>query len=624
MMQFPQYSMQQYLNIRSAYAPSYSASGNRLAFLTDITGTPQVWMVNADRKAQDVLWPDQLTFSDERVEAVSFSPVDENLLLFVRDRGGNENGQLFLLSLDTGQERPLSEGMDEVMHVPGSWAPCGRSFLFAANRRHPGLFDVYLQPLDGEARLVWENPQPGFIFNMEFSPDGSHALVMRMVSSFHHDLFEIDLETKTARQLSDPVRDVVFDWADYSLDGSLLLTTDQDSDFIYLGRMDRETGIITPLIQEEADIELARLSPDREHLAYAVNRGGISEIHVLDLETGLKHSMPPVGRGPGLLFGVRGEDCMRFSPGSDALAIAYTGACTPTNIWQWDWQAGTMQPLTRSAAAGIHPDSLIAPELVQFPTFDIDSASGQTRRIPAWLYLPRDTEGPLPVVIQVHGGPEGQYRPNLNAVAQYLVQQGFAVLATNVRGSTGYGKTYSHLDDVEKRMDSVNDLAHAALWLKSQPRFAPDKIAVMGASYGGFMVLSALTTYPDLWAAGVDIVGISNFVTFLENTSEYRRAHRSAEYGSLEKNREFLESISPSNHLDRIQAPLFVIHGSNDPRVPVTETRQIVDKIKMRGIPVQSMFFDDEGHGLVKLKNKLAAYPEVAVFLKKHLKGGVG
>jgi dipeptidyl aminopeptidase/acylaminoacyl peptidase len=240
--------------------------------------------------------------------------------------------------------------------------------------------------------------------------------------------------------------------------------------------------------------------------------------------------------------------------------------------------------------------------------------------IPAWLYRPAQREGKLPVVVYVHGGPEGQFRPNFLPVVQYLAVQGYAVLATNVRGSTGYGNAYGHLDDVEKRMDSVADLAYAARWVKSQPDLDGDRLAVFGASYGGFMVLSSVTTYPDLWAAGVDIVGISNFVTFLENTSEYRRAHREAEYGSLAHDRAFLESISPSNHLEKVRAPLMVIHGANDPRVPLSETLQLVKKLEARGVPVETMVFDDEGHGLIKLKNKLAAYPAVVEFLNKHLR----
>jgi dipeptidyl aminopeptidase/acylaminoacyl peptidase len=189
-----------------------------------------------------------------------------------------------------------------------------------------------------------------------------------------------------------------------------------------------------------------------------------------------------------------------------------------------------------------------------------------------------------------------------------------------VRGSTGYGKQYSHLDDVRLRMDSVADLAHAAHWLGRQPQIDRQRIAVYGGSYGGFMVLSALTTYPELWAAGVDIVGISNFVTFLQNTSEYRRAHREAEYGSLTHDREFLEQIAPMNHLDQVRAPLMVIHGANDPRVPVSEAEQLVATLRTRTVPVEFMVFDDEGHGVVKLKNKLVAYPAIVAFLDNHLR----
>ena len=202
-----------------------------------------------------------------------------------------------------------------------------------------------------------------------------------------------------------------------------------------------------------------------------------------------------------------------------------------------------------------------------------------------------------------------------------MLQNGYAVLAPNVRGSTGYGKAYSHLDDVEKRMDSVADLAYAARWLQAQPEIDGERLAVYGGSYGGFMVLSAVTTCPELWAAGVDIVGISNLATFLENTSDYRRAHREAEYGSLAHDREFLERIAPINRVDRITAPLMVIHGRNDPRVPVSEAERLVAALQARDIPVKSLIFDDEGHGLVKLKNRQVAYPAVVEFLKRYLGG---
>jgi dipeptidyl aminopeptidase/acylaminoacyl peptidase len=244
----------------------------------------------------------------------------------------------------------------------------------------------------------------------------------------------------------------------------------------------------------------------------------------------------------------------------------------------------------------------------------------KVREIPAWFFKPAEQNGArMPVVVYVHGGPASQFRPHFLPLLQYLLRRGYAVLAPNVRGSTGYGKAYASLDDVEKRMDSVADLAYAARWLKDQPDIDGERIAIYGRSYGGFMVLAAVTTYPDLWAAAVDVVGISNWVTFLQNTSDYRRAHREAEYGSLETDRAFLEKISPIHHVDRIVAPLMVIHGANDPRVPVSEAEQLAAALRKRGVAVELLVFEDEGHTLAKVKNKLTAHGAVVDFLDRHL-----
>jgi len=222
-------------------------------------------------------------------------------------------------------------------------------------------------------------------------------------------------------------------------------------------------------------------------------------------------------------------------------------------------------------------------------------------------------------VVFVHGGPEGQTQAVLQPIIQFFAGCGFHVLAPNVRGSSGYGKTYMNLDNVEKRPDSVADLAQSVAWLRAQPDVDGAHIAVYGGSYGGFMVLAALTSYPDLWAAGVDVVGIANFVTFLQNTGAYRRSVREAEYGRLDHDRAVLEALSPIHKIDRITAPLLVIHGQNDPRVPLSEAQQVVAGLQARGVPVQFLVYPDEGHGLVRLANKLDAYPKVAAFLREHL-----
>jgi dipeptidyl aminopeptidase/acylaminoacyl peptidase/quinol monooxygenase YgiN len=279
--------------------------------------------------------------------------------------------------------------------------------------------------------------------------------------------------------------------------------------------------------------------------------------------------------------------------------------------------------VTKSDLAGIDPETFAEPELIKYKTFD-------GREFPAWFYVPKRSNDGVrrppakpslrTVIVSVHGGPEGQERPGFNALYQYYLSRGYAILAPNVRGSTGYGKTYSHLDDVEKREDSVHDLAAAVDWLTTKGGADKKRIAIMGGSYGGYMTMAAITLYPDLWAAAVNTVGIVNWETFLMNTSGYRRRQREVEYGRLDKNLAFLRAISPIQKVDRIKTPLFVIHGKNDPRVPYTEAEQIVASLKKRGATVEYKLFDDEGHGISKRKNRLELYPLVADFLDKYMK----
>jgi dipeptidyl aminopeptidase/acylaminoacyl peptidase len=552
------------------------------------------------------------------VISAEFSPAPgDGRLLYARDVGGNENAQLFVLSADGASEACLTVGYEGAMHIPGRWSADGRRFLFAANRRDPALFDLYVQPLEGGACLAWQNDRPGYLANAAFSPDGQRAIATRMSSSFHHDLFEIDLAVGAARRLSPADGDVRYVASHYAPDGcSLFLLTDLDSDTLYIAHLDLESGALEPLVVPDWDIECMSLSPDGRYLAYAVNEHGAFRVQLRDLGSGLTRTASGLEAVPGVVTDGR----LVFSSDAARLAFAWTSATRTSDVYVWDLAADRGWAVTRSSQGGIPPASFVAPELVHYATFDCDQG-GAVRQIPAWFYLPAGGRQPVPAVVLVHGGPESQYRPSFSFLIQYLVHGGYAVLAPNVRGSTGYGKAYSRLDDVEKRMDSVADLAHAARWLREQPGIDGKRLALYGGSYGGFMVLSAMTTYPDLWAAGVDVVGIGNFVTFLENTSAYRRAHREAEYGSLERDRDFLQRISPIHHVDQIAAPLMVVHGANDPRVPLSEAEQIVQALRARGVSVESMVFDDEGHGLVKLKNKRVAYPAIVAFLDRHLSG---
>ena len=318
---------------------------------------------------------------------------------------------------------------------------------------------------------------------------------------------------------------------------------------------------------------------------------------------------------------------LAFSENGDKLAFSFSSPTQNGDIWIYDRASGKLSQVTQSDRAGIDPSTFVSPELIKFKTFD-------GHMIPAWYYRPQGSvqaapnqpkarkgnRAPMsilkivPVIVSVHGGPEGQSRPGFSALYQYYLSRGYAILDPNVRGSTGYGKIYTHLDDVEKREDSVKDLAAAHQWLVTGGGADPKRIAVMGGSYGGYMTMAAITLYPDLWAAAVNTVGIVNWETFLQNTSSYRRRQREVEYGRLDRDIEFLRRISP------IKAPLFVIHGKNDPRVPYTEAEQVVKALKDRGAVVEYKLYDDEGHGISKLKNRLELYPLVAGFLDKYMK----
>lgn len=608
-----QQSIERYLNVRQAYCPAFLGADDMIAFLTDITGVPQVWSVNIQTNQGLPLWPDQRTFSNDRVQGIWTSAVaDDRRLIYARDLGGNENAQLYLLDLQTGTETPLTAGYDSAMHTFGAWSSDGTQILFAANRRNPAIFDLYLQSLDSTPRLIWQNDGPGYLFSSTFAPDGRHAAVVRVRSGFDHDLFEIDLETGEARQLIPQDEAVRYEALAYAADGQCLyINTDQGSDFLYIGRLDLATQRMEPLITTARDIDAMACSPDRRLLAYSINEDGMGKLEVLDTQTGARRSAPTLGPVAGVIGMLDAR--LQFAPNSQRLTFSYTSATQASNVFIWDLAGDAVQPVTRSAHGGLATSDFVAPELIRYPTFD-------ERTIPAWFYRPAgQTDEQVPAVVIVHGGPEGQFQPYFHFLVQYLTAQGYAVLAPNVRGSTGYGKAYSHLDDVEKRMDSVADLAYAARWLKQRADIDGERLAVYGGSYGGFMVLATLTTDPELWAAGVEIVGIGNLATFLENTSAYRRASREAEYGSLEHDREFLESIAPINHLDRLTAPLMILHGENDPRVPVSEARDLAEKLRQRGVTVDMHIFDDEGHGIVKLKNKLVAYPAIVQFLNSHL-----
>ncbi len=584
------YEFARYLKIRGAWGAGWSPDGKRVSFLTEITGVPQVWEMAYGGPS----WPEQLTFYEERISSAEYSPTEDEMV-FGMDAGGNERSQLFLLR--DGEVTDLT-GDPEAIHYPGGFSPDGRRIAFTATRRNGTDFDVFVQDVSGgEPETAWE--VSGYHTVAGWAPDGGALIVSRHRSNVNNDLYRLDLGTGETTLLTPHEGDARFSGACMTPDGeNLYLATDRDGEFLRLARLHLATLELRYLTPDDWDVEGVELSRDGRYLVVSRNVDGYSDVLLFN---GRGVRMPDPQMPGGIVGG------FRFSPDSKKLAFTLTAPERNPDVWVLDLVGGEARRLTRSSTAGIPPGSFRKPRVVRYPSFD-------GREIPALFHEPEAESAP--VIINVHGGPESQARPAFGPVTQYLLGRGYAVFFPNVRGSTGYGKEYTHLDDVRLRMDSVRDLAHAAHWLGERGH---ERIALMGGSYGGFMVLAALTEYPDLWTAGVDIVGIANLVTFLENTGSYRRSLREPEYGSLDRDREFLESISPIHKAENIEAPLMVVHGKNDPRVPVGEAEQIVDRVQRNGGTVQYLLYEDEGHGLAKLKNRLDAYPKIVSFLDAHL-----
>ncbi|QCW03208.1 S9 family peptidase [Natrinema pallidum] len=600
------YDIERYLNIRSAYGASFGPDGERLSFLLDTTGTPQLWTLEEPRG-----WPEQRTFYDERVTFASWSP-ERPELLFGMDEGGNERAQLFRLDAETGAIENVT-AMPEAKHRWGGWSHDGDRFAFTSNRRDESVFDVYVQNRDetgSDAELVYEGD--GWLSLSGWSPDDSRLLVSQAYSNFDQDLSVLDLETGDLEHLTPHDGDVRYQSANWAPDGKgiYLVTDEGEAETLYLAYLDLETGDLEPVVDGEWNVDGIALDDDTGRFVYSENVEGYTELTVGEFD-GADPTAFETFPEPDLPGGVSGG--VSFGPDAERVALSTTGDTVNTNVFVVDVETGETERWTDAPTAGIPPESFAESNLDHVESFDDLS-------VPGFFTLPDGHEaGATPVIVDIHGGPESQRRPSFSSVKQYFLDRGYAYFEPNVRGSSGYGAEYASLDDVEKRMDSVADIRACVEWLQDHPAIDPDRIVAKGGSYGGFMVLAALTEYPDLWAAGIDIVGIANFVTFLENTGDWRRELREAEYGSLAEDREFLEEVSPINHIENIDAPLFVLHGENDPRVPVGEAEQIAEQAAEQGVPVRKLLFEDEGHGFSKLENRIEAYSAIAEFLDEHV-----
>ncbi len=617
--------MRRYRSARSASLQGWGPGGRGILIGTRFDETTQLHLVGRPLGART-----QVTFHAEPISSARVRPgPDRRELLLARDVGGGEFYQLFLRDLDSGRETLLTDGKSR--YGAFLWSHAGDRFAYYGTERNGRDWDIYVGSPErpGEAKRVLE--AEGTWVPVDWSPDDARLLVMRYVSaneSYLHVLDvasgKLDLVAPAKPAAGAAAAKVAIGAARFAPDGEgVYLTSDADGEFRRLAWQPIGSGgggaarpITADIPWDVEDVEVA----DKGGLvAFTINEDGMDVLYILE------HGEDGIRKVPGLPPGqIAG---LAFHPAGRHLAFGLNTHVSPGDIHVLDAEAlgerpaGAISRWTRSEVGGLDTSRFVAPTLVRYPSFD--TVDGAPRQIPAFSYRPKGA-GPHPVLISIHGGPEGQFTPRFSSTIQYWVNElGIAVLAPNVRGSAGYGKSYLLLDNGPRREDSVKDIGALLDWIDAQPDLDAKRVAVTGGSYGGYMVLASMTHFNDRLAAGIDVVGISNFVTFLENTKPYRRDLRRVEYGDERdpEMRTFLESISPTTNAGKISKPMFIAQGLNDPRVPAGESRQIVDVIRSNGGRAWYFLAKDEGHGFRKKSNADHYVHAAALFLERHLVG---
>ncbi|HVI34357.1 S9 family peptidase [Phenylobacterium sp.] len=593
-----------YYNARSAVFEDWLPDGS-LLIATRFGNVNQI-----HRVAQPGAARTQLTFFDEPVNTAQAQP-GTSRFLYPRDVGGAEYYQAYLRDL-AGNEVQLTA--PNTRNQGFKFSKDGR--LVAWSQVTPGdpNYDIVLaDPANPAGRRVVHEGE-GAMSPLDISPDGRRILVQRYNAQPHVELFVLDVASGALTPVGPTKRKIGYADAAFALGGAAVVAlSDDGAEFARPVVFDLASGRMRDLEPgAKWGAEALDVAPDGRTLAYAVNEEGYSRIVLRDLESG--RELP----GPKLPMGVLTG--MGFSPDGKKLGFSLSTSTASGDVWSWDSGSGALTRWTESELGGLDPAKLVEPTLFRYPSFD-------GRSIPAFIYRPPNNRaggatGKLPVVIQIHGGPEGQEQPNFNPRRQSWVNElGAAVIIPNVRGSSGYGKTYINLDNAEKREDSVKDIGALLDWVAKQPDLDASRVAVVGQSYGGYMVLAVAGHYNDRIAGAIDLYGISDWVTFLQNTEGYRRDLRRAEYGDerIPKMRAVFDRIAPIRMSDRMKKPMMVFQGANDPRVPKSESDQMVAKLRAQGTEVWYVVAKDEGHGIQKKANQEAVRATEVVFLKKVL-----
>ncbi|HEV7405220.1 MAG TPA: S9 family peptidase [Chthoniobacteraceae bacterium] len=596
-----------YLEFRAARLNSWHPQRREMLISTRFADTVQLHLVAMPGGARR-----QMTFRKEPVGGGSFRPKTGDCIVFSEDSGGNEFRQLYRFDLADGRVTLLTDGKSR--NLGPRWARSGRQFAYTSTSRTGKDTDIYtMDPSDPKsARLVLPRESGGWSVS-DWSEDETKLLLTEYVSANESSVHLLDLATGAVKPLTPQgAEKASHEGAQFTRDArSFFTASDRGAEFAQLTQIDLTTGERRILTKEIPwDVEEFALSPDGKTIAVLTNEDGAGVLRLIDAVSGREQPRPklPLGAASGLEWHENGRD----------LGFTLDAARSSRDAFSLDVTTGAVTRWTESETGGLDASKFAEPALVKFPSFD-------GREISAFVYRPdaRKYPGRRPVIVNIHGGPESQARPDFLARGNYWLDElGCVLVFPNVRGSAGYGKTYLTLDNGFKREDSVRDVGALLDWIAKQPDLDASRVAVMGGSYGGYMVLACLTHFSDRLRCGIDVVGISNFVSFLKNTQDYRRDLRRAEYGDERDPAmaEFLAKISPLNNVAKITRPLFVVQGKNDPRVPMTEAEQMVKALRAQGGTCWYLMANDEGHGFAKKKNADFQFLAQILFLREHLR----
>ncbi len=593
-------SVERLAQIGSCAMPSFSPDGSRVAFISDLSGTPQLWTVAASGG-----WPERVTAFPDQVVNARWSPTDDLIAVEVAP-GGGLNQQIYVVRSDGGGLRRVTPGGAENNRFH-RWSRDGSRLFIASNRNDRASFHSFaIDVASGEWTVI--SDKPGIATLFDISRDGRLALIVRSVARGNSDVYLVELGARRETHLTPHEGQSMYFGAQFGIDGAVWVDSDDGREHSALGRIELRAGLPAPIeyaaTRDDAELEGALLDESGGRALLVWNHAGRSELEIFDLATRT--------RSPGPALPAEIVAGVRWAPDGRSVAVVCTGSRSPVDIWTFSPGRAAVQQITRSPHPGVDLGSLVAPRLQTFRAPDGLELTG-------WLYLPRDFREPGPVVLSFHGGPEGQERPQFNRTYHALLANGIAVFAPNVRGSTGFGKTFVHLDDREKRFDGVRDIAACVEHVVQSGIADRKRIGITGGSYGGYMTMAGITEFPDAFAGAVCVCGIINFLTFFKHTQPWMAAVSKSEYGDPDTQRELLEALSPINKIDQARTPLLVLHGANDTNVPLVEAEQMVDELRKRNVEVEAVIFPDEGHGFTKTANRTRAAVETVRWFAKHL-----